>query len=73
MADGQPEEVALAVGSLSLAAARRGSEVKPILVAPADLPGEEDDTLAALPFPCVRYHWRGARAVFSGLDDALGG
>jgi len=73
VADGQPEEVALAVGSLSLAAARRGREVKPILVAPADLPGEEDGALAALPFPCVRYHWRGARAVFAGLDDALDG
>jgi hypothetical protein len=35
-------------------------------VAPAELP-----TLGRLPFACVRYHWRGARAVFDGLDDAL--
>ena len=25
----------------------------------------------SLPFACVRYRWRGARAVFDGLDDAL--
>jgi hypothetical protein len=71
IADGQPEEVALAVGALSLAAARQGSAVRPILVAPVELPGGDDDALAALPFPCVRYQWRGARAVFDGLDDAL--
>lgn len=73
IADGQPEDVALAVGSLSVAAARQGSAVKPILIAPAELPGEEDGALATLPFPCVRYRWRGARAVFDGLDDALDG
>ncbi len=66
VANGQPEELALAVGSLSLAAARNGPDVKPILVAPAEL-----DALERLPFACVRYHWRGARAVFDGLDDAL--
>ena len=66
VANGQPEELALAVGSLSLAAARSGADVKPILVAPADL-----EALGHLPFACVRYRWRGARAVFDGLDDAL--
>lgn len=71
IADGQPEEVALAVGSLSLAAARQGMKVKPILVAPMELPGAENGDLECLPFPCVRYQWRGARAVFDGLDDAL--
>ncbi len=71
IADGQAEEVALAVGTLSLAALRQGSAVKPILVAPAELPGEENGVLLSLPFPCVRYRWRGARAVFDGLDDAL--
>ncbi|WP_295136968.1 hypothetical protein [uncultured Reyranella sp.] len=71
IADGQPEEVALAVGALALAAARLGTKVKPILVAPLDLPGVENGALASLPFPCVRFQWRGARAVFDGLDDAL--
>jgi len=65
-----PEELALAVGTLSLAAARGGGAVKPILVAPAEL-AEADSTLESLPFACVRYTWRGARAVFDGLDDAL--
>ena len=55
---------------LSLAAARGGGEVRPILVAPAEL-AEQDGTLGSLPFACVRYRWRGARAVFDGLDDAL--
>ncbi len=71
IADGQPEELALAVGALALAAARQGTKVKPILVAPLDLSGEENGALASLPFPCVRFQWRGARAVFDGLDDAL--
>jgi hypothetical protein len=31
----------------------------------------DGDVLEQLPFPCVRYQWRGARAVFDGLDDAL--
>jgi len=70
IADGQPEELALAVGSLSLAAARGGSGVRPILIAPAEL-AEQDGALGSLPFACVRYRWRGARAVFDGLDDAL--
>jgi len=70
IADSQPEELALAVGSLSLAAARGGTDVRPILVAPAELV-EQEGTLDALPFACVRYRWRGARAVFDGLDDAL--
>jgi hypothetical protein len=70
IADGQPEELALAVGSLSLAAARGGSDVRPILVAPAEL-AEQEGALDSLPFACVRYRWRGARAVFDGLDDAL--
>jgi hypothetical protein len=70
VANGQPEELAIAVGSLSLAAARNGGEVKPILVAPAAL-AEGDAALESLPFACVRYTWRGARAVFDGLDDAL--
>jgi hypothetical protein len=66
VANGRPEKLALAVGSLSLAAARNGTDVRPILVAPAEL-----DALGHLPFACVRYRWRGARAVFDGLDDAL--
>lgn len=66
VANGQPEELAIAVGTLSLAVARNAIGVKPILVAPAELDG-----LGQLPFACVRYHWRGARAVFDGLDDAL--
>jgi len=70
IADSQPEELALAVGSLSLAAARGGGDVRPILVAPAEL-AERDGALGSLPFACVRYRWRGARAVFDGLDDAL--
>ena len=70
IADSQPEELALAVGSLSLAAARGGSDVRPILVAPAEL-AEQEGALDSLPFACVRYRWRGARAVFDGLDDAL--
>ena len=70
IADSQPEELALAVGSLSLAAARGGSDVRPILIAPAEL-AEQEGALDSLPFACVRYRWRGARAVFDGLDDAL--
>lgn len=70
IADGAPEELALAVGSLSLAAARGGADVRPILIAPAAL-AEQDGALNSLPFACVRYTWRGARAVFDGLDDAL--
>ena len=31
----------------------------------------DDAALQALPFACVRFRWRGARAVFDGLDDAL--
>src|SRR3954470_23272475 len=49
IADGQPEELALAVGSLSLAAARGGSDVRPILIAPADF-AEQDGTRGSLPF-----------------------
>ena len=71
VADGQPEELAMAVGSLSLASARGGPEVRPILVAPAALVDRADAALQALPFACVRFRWRGARAVFDGLDDAL--
>jgi hypothetical protein len=71
VADGRPEELAMAVGSLSLASARNGAEVRPILIAPAALADREDTTLQALPFACVRFRWRGARAVFDGLDDAL--
>jgi hypothetical protein len=70
IADGEPEGLALAVGSLSLAAARGGADVRPILIAPAEL-AERDGALDSLPFACVRYTWRGARAVFDGLDDAL--
>jgi len=70
IADSQPEELALAVGSLSLALARGGDGVRPILIAPAEL-AERHGALESLPFACVRYRWRGARAVFDGLDDAL--
>jgi hypothetical protein len=71
VADGQPQELALAVGSLSLASARGGRDVKPILIAPAALAERDGAALDALPFSLVRYRWRGARAVFDGLDDAL--
>jgi len=71
VADGKPEELALAVGSLSLASARVGRGVRAILVAPAGLPDRDDAALSSLPFTCVRFRWRGARAVFDGLDDAL--
>jgi hypothetical protein len=71
VADGRPEELALAVGSLSLASARGGPEIRPILIAPAELADGDGAALESLPFACVRYHWRGARAVFDGLDDAL--
>ena len=68
--DGRADELAMAVGSLSLASARSGPDVRPILVAPAALV-DRDAALNALPFACVRFRWRGARAVFDGLDDAL--
>ena len=71
VADGRPEELTMAVGSLSLASARGGPDVRPILVAPATLSDRDDAALQALPFACVRFRWRGARAVFDGLDDAL--
>jgi hypothetical protein len=72
VADGQADELTRAVGSLSLASARSGSDIRPILIAPAAL-ADGDATLNALPFACVRFRWRGARAVFDGLDDALEG
>src|SRR5260221_279397 len=85
VADGRPEELAMAVGSLSLAKARGdaakargdaaqargGPDVRPILIAPATLAERDGAALDLLPFTCVRFHWRGARAVFDGLDDAL--
>ena len=71
VADGRPEELALAVGALSLAAARGGRDVRPILIAPAALVARDDAALQALPFACVSFRWRGARAIFDGLDDAL--
>lgn len=71
VADGRPEELALAVGALSLAAARGGRDVRPILIAPAAPMGRDEIALQALPFTCVRFRWRGARAIFDGLDDAL--
>ena len=72
VADGQADELTLAVGSLSLASARSGPDIRPILIAPASL-ADSDAALNALPFACVRFRWRGARAVFDGLDDALEG
>lgn len=72
VADGRADELALAVGSLSLASARGGPDIRPILIAPAAL-ADGDAALSALPFACVRFRWRGARAVFDGLDDALEG
>ena len=71
VADGRPEELALAVGALSLAAARGGRDIRPILIAPAAPMGRDEVALQALPFTCVRFRWRGARAIFDGLDDAL--
>ena len=38
---------------------------------PAALADRDDVALQSLPFVCVRFRWRGARAVFDGLDDAL--
>lgn len=72
VASGHAEELTRAVGSLSLASARRGADIKPILIAPAAL-ADRDAAIGALPFACVRFRWRGARAVFDGLDDALEG
>ncbi len=72
VADGRADELALAVGALSLASARNGPDIRPILIAPASL-ADSDAALDALPFACVRFRWRGARAVFDGLDDALEG
>lgn len=71
VADGRPEELALAVGALSLAAARGGRDIRAILIAPTALVAREDAALQALPFACVSFRWRGARAIFDGLDDAL--
>jgi len=71
VADGEAEELAMAVGSLSLASARGGPDVRPILIAPATLAERDGAALDSLPFACVRYRWRGARAIFDGLDDAL--
>lgn len=71
VADGEPEELKMAVGSLSLASARGGRDVRPILIAPATLAEGDGAALHSLPFALVRYRWRGARAVFDGLDDAL--
>ena len=71
VADGRPDELAQAVGSLSLAAARGDGRLRPILIAPAALIDCHDAALQALPFACVRYRWRGARAVFDNLDAAL--
>jgi hypothetical protein len=71
VADGRAEELAMAVGSLLLASARGGADVRPILIAPAALVDRADTALQALPFACVRFRWRGARAIFDGLDDAL--
>jgi hypothetical protein len=68
--DPQPEALAIAVGQLTLASARHGATVRPILIAPVEL-DERDRSLDKLPFTCVRYHWRGARAIFDTLDDAL--
>jgi hypothetical protein len=69
--DGESDELKMAVGSLSLASARGGRDVRPILIAPATLAEGEGIALDSLPFALVRYRWRGARAVFDGLDDAL--
>jgi hypothetical protein len=71
VADGEAEELAMAVGSLSLASARGGPDVRPILIAPATLAERDGAALDSLPFACVRFRWRGSRAVFDGLDDAL--
>ena len=70
VADGQPAELAQAVGTLSLMAAR-SSNTRPILIVPSALADREGAALRGLAFPCVRFKWRGARAVFDGLDDAL--
>lgn len=67
VADDQADELERAVRSLSRASLKRRMAVRPILVAPDRC----DAALEALPFTCVRYTWRGARAVFDGLDDAL--
>jgi hypothetical protein len=71
VADGRADELARAIGTLALDAARCGASVRPILVAPAALADREAPALRRLPIRCVRFRWRGARAVFDGLDDAL--
>ena len=55
---------------LSLMAAR-SANTRPILIVPSTLADREGAALRGLAFPCVRFKWRGARAVFDGLDDAL--
>jgi len=67
VAGGRADELARAVKSLARASARKSGPVRPILVAPQPC----EAALDSLPFACVRYTWRGARAVFDGLDDAL--
>jgi hypothetical protein len=68
--DDQADGLAQAVGSLSLAAAVARLGVRPIPVAPAALVAD-NPAVAALSFACVKFRWRGARAIFDGLDDAL--
>ncbi|MCW5734170.1 MAG: hypothetical protein KIS73_08590 [Enhydrobacter sp.] len=67
VAGSRDDELARAVKSLAHASARRRNAVLPILVAPQQC----EAALSSQPFACVRYTWRGARAVFDGLDDAL--
>ena len=60
--------------AVGLAVARLGAR-RPRRAADPDRAGSaadrDDAALQALPFACVRFRWRGARAVFDGLDDAL--
>jgi len=62
-----------AIGGALLETARRGPSARAILLAPAATADHEGAALRRLPVACVRYRWRGARAIFDGLDAALAG
>ena len=61
----------MAVGSLSLASARGGADVRPILIAPAASPSRDGAPCAPCPSPASASAGVARRAVFDGLDDAL--
>ncbi|CAN5511819.1 hypothetical protein BH10PSE14_BH10PSE14_23440 [soil metagenome] len=72
VADGRPLALPMAVDSLALASARDGAGVQSILVTQALSGDGHNALLPPLLFAWIRVRLRGARAVFDGLDDALG-